>query len=214
MKKIKKVLVSLTAATVSAASLCIVPSASAGVSGKYNTYKYVFEVTRTNSYIVECYASTEKEYNSNDTEFYRSGNGSIGGTVSVDNTRLSPSLRRTYMNYSNSSPLLESGCLGYIAFKTTSAPPIVKMTSIVDDRGNELKESYVTVKTILMGDANQDGRVEIADATLILQSLTGNSAYQLNENGKLAADVNFDGVVTEDDALLIQQLDARVINGF
>lgn len=119
-----------------------------------------------------------------------------------------------YMDYSKSSPLLESGCLGYIAFKTTSAPPTVEMTSIVDDRGNELKESYVTVKTILMGDANQDGRVEIADATLILQSLTGNSAYQLTEPGKLAADVNFDGVVTEDDALLIQQLDARVINGF
>lgn len=214
MRKFKKVLVSLTAAAVSAASFCIVPSSSAVVSGKYNTYKYVFDVTKTNTYIVECYASTKEPYDSNYTEFYRSGNGNIGGTVSVDNTRLSPSSRMTYMNYSKSSPLLESGYLGYIAFKTTSNPPTVEMTSIVDDRGNELKMSYVTVTPILMGDANQDGRVEIADATLILQSLTGNSAYQLTKQGKLAADVNFDGKVTAADAHLIQELDAGVRDGF
>lgn len=214
MKKIKKILVSLTAAAVSAASLCIVPSASAGVSGKYNTYKYVFKVNKAKTYMVECYAGTTESYDSNYTEFYKSGGGNIGGTVSVNNIRLSSTSRMTYMDYSRSSPLMESGYLGYIAFKTTSTPPTIAMTSVVDDRGNELKESYVEIIPVLMGDANNDGRVEIADATLILQSLTGNSAYQLTEPGKLAADVNFDGVVTKEDALLIQQLDAGMINGF
>lgn len=102
----------------------------------------------------------------------------------------------------------------YIAFKTTSTPPTVAMTSVVDDRGNELKESYVNVTPILMGDVNCDGRVEIADATLILQHLTNKDGYPLTENGMHAADVNFDGVVTNEDAVLIQKLDAGLINGF
>lgn len=214
MKKFKKVLVSLTTAAVSAASLCIVPSASAVVSGKYSTYKYVFKVNKTKTYMVECYAGTTESYDSNYTEFYKSGDGNIGGTISVNNIRLNSSSRMTYMEYNRSSPLIESGYLGYIAFKTTSTPPTLKMTSVVDDRGNELKESYVTVIPILMGDVNQDGRVEIADATLILQYLTNKDEYNLTENGLLAADVNFDGSVTAADAHLIQELDAGVRDGF
>ncbi len=214
MKNFKKALVSLAAAAVSAASFCAVPSASAEISGKYKTYKYVFKVKRDNSYIVECYASTKDPYDSNYTEFYKSGSGDLGGSVSVNNMRLSSSSRMTYVEYSSPSPLLESGTLGYIAFKTKSTPPSLTVTSIVDDRGNELKEDYVTVTPILIGDANGDTRVEIADATLILQHLTNPVEYPLVNNGPVAADVNFDGVVTKDDALLIQQLDAGMINGF
>lgn len=212
MKKIKKVLVSLTAATVSAASLCIVPSASAGVSGKYSTYSYYFKA-EPNTYIGFCEANAS--YNTGNVEFYRNSNGELGGKFSVSNTG-SGTMRKITVDYRNSSPTKDSGYLGYVTFKTTSTPPNFTVTSLVNDRGNNLTidDKNIKIIPILMGDANQDGRVEIADATLILQSLTGNSAYQLNENGKLAADVNFDGVVTEDDALLIQQLDARVINGF
>lgn len=124
-------------------------------------------------------------------------------------------MRKITVDYRNSSPTKDSGYLGYVTFKTTSELPSFEVTSLVNDRGNNLiVDESIEITRILIGDANQDGRVEIADATLILQSLTGNSAYQLTEPGKLAADVNFDGVVTEDDALLIQQLDARVINGF
>ena len=214
MKNLKKALISLATAAASAVSVCAVLPASAGISGKYNTYKYVFKVNKENSYIVECYASTEVSYDSNYTEFYKSGIGNLGGSISVNNTRLSSSSRMTYMEYIRSSPLLKDGNLGYIAFKTKTTCPSLKVTSIVDDRGNELKESYVTVTPILMGDVNCDGRVEIADATLILQHLTNKDGYPLTENGMHAADVNFDGVVTEDDALLIQQLDAGMINGF
>lgn len=213
MKKFKKVLVSLTAAAVSAASLCVVPSASAEISGKYNTYKYVFKVEKKNSYIVEFYASTKEEYNPNDIEFYKSGKGDIGGTFTVNDVATGYLSRMTYLEYKSSSPLMGTGDLGYIIFKTKSeAPSLVK--SIIDDRGNELKEDYVTATPILIGDANQDERVTIADSTAILQSLGNPDKYGLSEKGTIAADVNFDGKVTNEDALLIQKLDAGLINGF
>lgn len=65
----------------------------------------------------------------------------------------------------------------------------------------------------LYGDANCDGKVEIADATLILQFLTNKDEYQLSDQGLINADVigNGDGV-TGTDALTIQQVDAGIYN--
>ena len=61
------------------------------------------------------------------------------------------------------------------------------------------------------GDANCDGKVEIADATLILQYLTNKDEYKLTAQGMRNSDVigNSDGV-TAQDALVIQQLDAGI----
>ncbi len=63
----------------------------------------------------------------------------------------------------------------------------------------------------LAGDANCDGKVEIADATLILQYLTNKDEYALTGQGLINADVigNADGV-TAQDALTIQQVDAGI----
>ncbi len=68
------------------------------------------------------------------------------------------------------------------------------------------------VKTGMIGDANDDGKVEIADATLILQYLTNKDDYKLTDTGLYNADV--DGVpgVTANDALVIQKWDAGIIN--
>lgn len=64
---------------------------------------------------------------------------------------------------------------------------------------------------VLYGDANDDGKVEIADATLILQYLTNKDEYKLTEQGMKNADCanNGDGV-TGLDALAIQKMDAGV----
>ncbi len=64
---------------------------------------------------------------------------------------------------------------------------------------------------VLYGDANCDGKVEIADATLILQFLTNKDEYSLSEQGMKNADVanNGDGV-TASDALVIQKVDAGI----
>ena len=61
------------------------------------------------------------------------------------------------------------------------------------------------------GDANCDGKVEIADATLILQYLTNKDEYALSPEGMVNADVAGDNDgVTAEDALVIQQVDAGI----
>ncbi len=64
---------------------------------------------------------------------------------------------------------------------------------------------------IVYGDANVDGKVEIADATLILQYLTNKDEYKLTDEGMKNADCanNGDGV-TALDALAIQKMDAGI----
>lgn len=75
--------------------------------------------------------------------------------------------------------------------------------------------SSIDMYNAVLGDANCDGFVTIADSTLILQSLTNHDEYSLSEQGRYNADVigDLDGV-TALDALEIQKLDANVIDNF
>ncbi|MDE6520910.1 MAG: trypsin-like serine protease [Ruminococcus sp.] len=60
--------------------------------------------------------------------------------------------------------------------------------------------------SILLGDANGDGYVNIADATFIAQYLGGK--YVVNAKNFTAMDVNEDGVIDETDQRMIQYLEA------
>ncbi|MBR6581149.1 MAG: RICIN domain-containing protein [Ruminococcus sp.] len=60
---------------------------------------------------------------------------------------------------------------------------------------------------VLLGDANCDGKVTIADATAILQHLGNQDKYGLSERGAVNADVTGGGV-TADDAVFIKRVDA------
>ncbi|MCM1132024.1 MAG: endo-1,4-beta-xylanase [Ruminococcus flavefaciens] len=65
----------------------------------------------------------------------------------------------------------------------------------------------------LLGDANEDGVVDIADAAAIIQSLGNKDKYALSEAGAKAADVYNPGDgVTGMDALAIQMLKAKMID--
>ena len=64
----------------------------------------------------------------------------------------------------------------------------------------------------LIGDANCDGNVTIADATAILQAIGNADKYSLSEEGLVNADCcNVGGGLTAADALAIQKLDAKLI---
>lgn len=71
----------------------------------------------------------------------------------------------------------------------------------------ELSTSYTDPLNLCKtdGDANNDGVLEIADATLILQYLTNKDEYDLTEQGAYNADLDKDGI-TANDALVIQQM--------
>ena len=66
-----------------------------------------------------------------------------------------------------------------------------------------LDEEYVDSK--MLGDANCDGSVNMADAVFIMQSVSNPDKYKLSEQGQKNADVDGSGDVTNKDALKIQQ---------
>lgn len=64
----------------------------------------------------------------------------------------------------------------------------------------------------LIGDANMDGSVTIADATAILQYLGNSDVFSLSASGAANADCHCPGNgITANDALAIQMYDAKVI---
>ena len=64
----------------------------------------------------------------------------------------------------------------------------------------------------LIGDANCDGSVDLADATAIIQHIGNEARYALSEQGFINADCTDDGKVTGADALAIQKLEAKQIS--
>lgn len=89
--------------------------------------------------------------------------------------------------------------------KTTSAPATeaspAKSTTAGETDG------------ILYGDANDDGTVDIADATKILQSIGNQDKYALSKKGEQCADVYENGGgITALDALVVQMYDAKIIS--
>ena len=206
MKNIKKALISLTAAAVSAVSLCAIPSASAE-NGKYKTYSYYFDVPE-NTYVKTCNANVS--YNPNNVEFVRSGNGNLGGTFSASNIGITDTSKRTYVEYSNSSPSSKSGSLGFVTLKTTSSVPSFSITLVKNDRNNTLVTSTVKVNRVLMGDVNLDGVVNNDDVQLLNKAVLGAAA--LNETQKRAADVDGNGKADATDSLYISKYIAGVID--
>ncbi|MDE6789774.1 MAG: glycoside hydrolase family 9 protein [Ruminococcus sp.] len=64
----------------------------------------------------------------------------------------------------------------------------------------------------LIGDANEDGSVDIADATAIIQHMGNPDEYALSEQGKINADiVNTGDGVTGADAVALQLIEAKKI---
>ena len=77
---------------------------------------------------------------------------------------------------------------------------VVRVTDIKLDKVDILEAEKLT------GDANVDGDVNMADAVLIMQSLSNPNEYKLSEQGLINSDYNGDGGVTALDALEIQIL--------
>ncbi len=94
---------------------------------------------------------------------------------------------------------------GEYTVKITSASGVEKTVSafgisITDD-----------LSEYLAGDANCDGTVTMADAAAVFQSLGNYDKYALSENGDVNADVDGIKGITASDAILIQKVNAGLI---
>lgn len=209
MKTIKKIL-----SVISAATICTVPILSSSVvnaapSGQYDTYAIYCDVP-ANSGVM--WANLEFVYK--DMEEIKSHVGDFGGTVSDASGARRPNGEQSF-----------AAC--FRANGALSAPGNLFTTKLITENGYTVKDIYttsfdakrnlitnnpVTFDVVLVGDANGNGVVTVADATAIRQYVGNPSTYGISN--LRAADVNFDGVVDLKDAELIQMYDARVIDCF
>ncbi len=85
-----------------------------------------------------------------------------------------------------------------------------------DDKNGEMTDySFISQgitepAEIVYGDANEDGSVDIADATLVLQYIGNGDKYKLSEQGLKNADVCTPAGITTMDSLVIQMVDASI----
>ncbi len=86
---------------------------------------------------------------------------------------------------------------------TTSPSATVPTTTAVT--------TAIPTNNTLIGDANEDGAVDLADATAIIQHIGNEDKYALSEQGLVNADCTDDGKVTGADAIAIQKLEAKQI---
>jgi hypothetical protein len=100
-------------------------------------------------------------------------------------------------------------------FVSLGEKPITTPTTTTTTKTTTTTTTTTTIPSItkptLIGDANCDGKVSIADATAILQSLGNPDKYALSEQGAANADIADTGNgVTVEDAAAIQRIDAKL----
>ncbi|MBR3971121.1 MAG: endoglucanase, partial [Ruminococcus sp.] len=94
---------------------------------------------------------------------------------------------------------------------TTTEPAVTTTTTVITTTPGLTTTPNPAVTANMYGDANCDGRVTIADATTILQSLGNADEYTLSEQGAANADVNGETGISADDAVVIQKIDAKLL---
>lgn len=98
------------------------------------------------------------------------------------------------------------------AVTTTTDKPVVTTTTSTGAEQVVTTTTDTTVAVTLIGDANEDGTVDLADATAIIQHIGNEGKYALSAQGFANADCTADGKVTGSDAMAIQKLEAKMIS--
>ena len=97
---------------------------------------------------------------------------------------------------------------------TTSTTNTTTTATTTSDTTTTTTTTPTTLKPTLLGDANCDGVVSIADAAAIFQCLANPDKYYLSAQGKKNADVDGKLGITPSDAIAIQIFDAKLIESF
>lgn len=195
MKKIK-LIAAMAAATMTLSSMAALPfsvSATQESSSQGLLYRYTFYAP-SNTYLVKVNANAE--YNPYDTKFYNYGNTCLGinfinGSFSASSADVSDTQSILCINYNNSSPNEQPGYIGFVDFISKHSHLEFTVTSVKNDRGNNLTLDTISINCQLVGDVNVDDVVNIIDFNLLNKAIAG--SYDLTEQGKINADINGDG---------------------
>jgi len=200
MKKLKKVLAAITTAAVSAVSLCSMFTASALGSVDEETYRIYVDVP-TNSGVSD--VCLNLHYNPNVTDVCRFYKGMLNNSCSLSVIMNNGIYCGIEAYYEATGNLNVAGTLGVITMIAPSSIDSIfdvvdlNIEYICNTAGTNLPTSRLRINDVMVGDVNQDGKVNSADATLLNNYLNGKAS--LSGNALRAADTNADFGVTKDD---------------
>lgn len=216
MRKIKTILSVLSATMLCAASFAgITSNAASAETQKLKTYALYCDVESGSGVM---WTDVTFRYNSIDMDDMEVKTGAFGGDVThstlerTDDTIYSASFRA-------GGAIMAPGILFSSKFWTTDTinMELVKATirkSAFDANRKFMGNDIVQASFVLIGDANNDKVVDMADETAVIQYLGNPEKYKLSKEEYYAADVNFDGVVNDADRKLIRDYNNGVINWF
>lgn len=215
MKTIKKIL-----SAVSAAVLCAVPlvngfSASAAFNDYQTTYRVYAELEPASG-VKSC------SVNMNVLKYTMQPGDFVLGNVNATlfETGCSGELYGTLMNYTKvftaEGDMINGGTLFRMNYYTElDSDSFYKNMSIsvscTNSAGNKIEPLPVNTTVVMVGDADQNGVVDLNDSILINNHLMGKNV--LTDNALRSADVNNDGIITlEDSNMILSYLSGQIKN--
>lgn len=194
-------------AAVSSAVLCAVPmmnSLPASAATFLNTYRVYFDVpANSNVYRVSF------NIDFNDMTVLSRSIGNLGGVIHTGQVETPECIQYGGFYQTDGGALVSGGTLFTVKLIGESNGIIDMSATAQDVSLNNLPDGTATYQTVLVGDANGDGTVNIADSSAI--------RYHISNGGTIcsrAADTNGDGVITTADADRIEQRLAQIISYF
>ncbi|MDE6424627.1 MAG: dockerin type I repeat-containing protein [Ruminococcus sp.] len=147
-----------------------------------------------------------------DPSYWLNGDGvfcTVKGTVAKDASgtipiEIVPASRNTYPGSATDNEVIS---VGYFQNKDVIRYSVNTENGEISVGGSSSQSTSGSGDKYFKGDANEDGKLNISDAVLIMQALSNPNDYQLTKQGAKNADVNGDGGVTTADALEIQMHD-------
>ena len=139
------------------------------------------------------------------------GKAMSGMLVGGVNSNLEDSAAKAYCKYSAPAKCWVDNAESYSTNEITIYwnSPLTYLLTLTDSAQNTSNED---LKVTLLGDANCDGILTIADATAIVQALGNPDEYALSKQGEINADCyNTGDGVTGRDAVSIQKIEAGLI---
>lgn len=201
-------------AAVSAAALCAVPMTNGvlvSAAGSQNTYRIYYDAQKTGIADFEIsfgYSGDVTTEPSMKTSLCANGN------FNSIHYPLSSKVVTTYQGdaIASTGTLATTKLLSSVGFEEiydvlSFDTPIVKNAN-----GNKMSPSSISIDVVLVGDADGDGMITVADASCIMSYVTNPEKNPLNN--PYAADTDGDGFISNIDALRIQQYLARIITHF
>lgn len=217
MRKIKTILSVLSATMLCAASFAGITSNAAGAEAqKLKTYALYCDVESSSGVM---WADVTFRYNSIDMDDMEVKAGAFGGDVTHSTLERTDDTTIYSASFRAGGAIMAPGILFSSKFWTTDTinTKLVEDTirkSAFDTNRKFIGNNIVNASFVLIGDANNDKVVDMADETAVIQHLGNPDKYGLSKERYYAADVNFDGVVNNTDLKLIRDYNNGVINWF